>query len=218
MNEKTTGKSTYPTLGLGEEVARMLSIKDICVSCGTYIPEGSMVCPHCMMGRYPTNGKLKPIVLNTSAIHAIFEGRKTTIRLPKDPKAEELGPYQVGDILAVKETWRHDRKHGFMYLADIEDEDAYTWRSASLMPIEAVRLWLLVTDKKEEWLQDITEDGAAAEGYKEIVFGFTRPGTMRFPSRLQFRECWDMKYKRLGFGWYTNPRVWVYGIKRISKQ
>lgn len=47
MNKKTTGKSTYPTLGLGEEVARMLSIKDICVSCGRYIPEGSIVCQNC---------------------------------------------------------------------------------------------------------------------------------------------------------------------------
>jgi len=201
-----------------QEKLKAISTKDICVICGEYIPEGSMVCPHCMMGRYPTNGKLKPIVLNTSAIHAIFEGRKTTIRLPKDPKAEELGPYQVGDILAVKETWRHDRKHGFMYLADIEDEDAYTWRSASLMPIEAVRLWLLVTDKKEERLQDITEEEAEALGYKKVVFGFTRPGSVELSAKNQFAADWDKKYKALGFAYDTNPRVLVYGVKRISEE
>jgi hypothetical protein len=59
-----------------QEKLKAISTKDICVICGEYVPEGSMVCPHCMMGRYPTNGKLKPIRITPEQAEIIIKTRQ----------------------------------------------------------------------------------------------------------------------------------------------
>ena len=104
-----------------------------------------------------------------------------------------------------------------MYLADIEGEDAY----AEIHIIDADinrKAMVLVTSMKEERLQDITEEEAEALGYKKVVFGFTRPGSVELSAKNQFAADWDKKYKALGFAYDTNPRVLVYGVKRISEE
>lgn len=85
-------------------------------------------------------------------------------------------PYQLGDILYVRETWcglpvneaGHFRGHPIYYYRADGDLRPEGWRGAwhpSIhMPKEAARIWLKVTDVRVERLQDITEDETFEEG------------------------------------------------------
>lgn len=85
---------------------------------------------------------VKPILFNTEMVKAILEGRKTVTRrlIKPQPKTDstvtlfstfdyadisydgalKLSPYQPGDILYVRETWRCWRAHRYEATADIE--------------------------------------------------------------------------------------------------
>lgn len=103
-------------------------------------------------------------------------------------------PYQLGDILYVRETFawcpcwdcglnveepgceyeqekkynNKKKEHGcYVYRASCEDNEypsADTWHPSIHMPKEATRIWLKVKDVRVERLQEITEDGCIAEG------------------------------------------------------
>ncbi len=152
---------------------------------------------------------MKPILFNTEIVRAIMDGRKGVTRRVvkpqhlrvldspyhrKHPETPDITlieklcepPYQPGDILYVRETFRID------YLSNIpgsgrvqyKADGAYTdfrfaqeryemmqraqfkhgWRPNENMPKEAARLFLRVTKVRVEQLQDITEEQAAREG------------------------------------------------------
>lgn len=85
---------------------------------------------------------IKPILFNTDMVKAILEGRKTITRrvIKPQPKTDstvtlfstfdyadisydgalKLSPYQPGDILYVRETWRCWRAHRYEATADIK--------------------------------------------------------------------------------------------------
>ncbi|MBO6231788.1 MAG: hypothetical protein ILA17_06145 [Ruminococcus sp.] len=85
---------------------------------------------------------MKPILFNTDMVKAILEGRKTITRrvIKPQPKTDstvtlfstfdyadisydgalKLSPYQPGDILYVRETWRCWRAHRYEATADIK--------------------------------------------------------------------------------------------------
>lgn len=67
-------------------------------------------------------------------------------------------PYQVGDILYVRETWReYNGKYLFKANEPKEYDDYKTspkWKPSIHMPKEAARIWLKVTDVRVERLQD----------------------------------------------------------------
>ena len=85
-------------------------------------------------------------------------------------------PCQPEDVLYVRETWcglpvneaGHFRGHPIYYYRADGDLRPEGWRGAwhpSIhMPKEAARIWLKVTDVRVERLQNITDDGAKAEG------------------------------------------------------
>lgn len=148
---------------------------------------------------------IKPILFNTEMVRAILDGRKAcTRRLPRKQIEEkyleyeewvcavappgstwlrekefyeEYPPYQLGDILYVRETWcglpvneaGHFRGHPIYYYRADGDLRPEGWRGAwhpSIhMPKEAARIWLKVTDVRVERLQDITEDQTEEEGF-----------------------------------------------------
>lgn len=173
----------------------------------------------------------KPILFNTDMVRAILDGRKTvTRRLPSKrienkwidyeewvtavaPTGstsltekefyEQYPPYQLGDILYVRETWNISNmwscgnKVTFIYRGDKSEEDSAMtisvsddtfdkygemmyenmpeWRPSIHMPKEAARIFLKVTDVRVERLQDMTHDGPLKEGihYCECPDGFT---------------------------------------------
>ena len=96
-------------------------------------------------------------------------------------------PYKVGDVLYVRETWRHaflmddndqiiegtgrywyaaDNDAPFTYWVneDGSHRDTMPWKPSIHMPKEAARIFLRVTDVRIERLQDITVNQSAKEG------------------------------------------------------
>ena len=127
---------------------------------------------------------IKPILFNTEMVRAILDGRKScTRRLLKEPFTVHPNgyitkprgnenfcpyepPYQPGDILYVRETWKK-APNGYFYYEDWQRDDiadVAKWKPSIHMPKEAARIWLKVTDVRVERLQEITEEQACVEG------------------------------------------------------
>lgn len=133
----------------------------------------------------------------------------------------QLIQYKPGDILYVRETWcglpineaGHFRGHPIYYYkadGDLRPEGwRGAWRPSILMPKEAARIWLKVTDVRVERLQDMTDDDAEAEG----CFDYTS-------TALGFPDVWDSTIKKSDldrYGWAANPYVWVIEFERCEK-
>lgn len=175
-------------------------------------------------------------------------------------------PYQPGDILYVRETWRvgawdifnqmiaFDYKDGtcgeltyihdqelFERLVNQSREDARKakcdyngvdfvwekgkspcrWHPSIHMPKEAARIWLKVTDVRVERLQEITEDGAKAEGAN-----FKNGKNVGFEEKMnrtaieRFVDIWNSTIKKSDrdiYDWDANPYVFVIEFIRIDK-
>ena len=216
---------------------------------------------------------MKPILFNTEMVRAILEGRKTVTRRVIRPEPGEYGleysrpiwkrrtqkpcwhcggreynpPYQPGDILYVRETWKpmypdetSNIVCGYMYKADdcgLRGEEYKKWydyhypsgkdwccpgiwRPSIHMPKEAARIFLRVTAVRVERLQDITEDGARSEGcyHEPLLDGCD---DFMVPALYSFQSVWDStvrKTNRDTYGWDANPWVWVIEFERISKE
>ncbi|RCX20908.1 hypothetical protein DFR58_101110 [Anaerobacterium chartisolvens] len=149
-----------------------------------------------------------------------------------------------GDILWVKETWHYEThmhdltagepdlpsgrySHRYIYRASnpVYPVDVgvaeHGWRPSIHMPREAARILLKVTDVSAERLQDITEEEARREGAVK-TYPYTCPVTGK-TAHMQddngtFRDgfacIWDSLNAARGFGWDTNPWVWVIEFER----
>jgi hypothetical protein len=143
-------------------------------------------------------------------------------------------PFEVGDQLWVKETWRTWREYdGFkptklpalspvFYEADRDNCDRHGKARVSIhMPRWASRLTLTVTDVRVERLQDISEADCLAEGAKiaghanlgrgnslnGVMVETDQPHVLATP-RAWYRELWDSIN---GPGaWDANP--WVAAV------
>lgn len=139
-------------------------------------------------------------------------------------------PYNIGDILYVRETWcdvkKDFRKDDDIDLGDcryIFKVDDYgekhpliegylkRWRPSIHMPKEAARIFLKVKEVRAERIQDITEDQIQKEGIKE-----------EFPPLAQdeFIKLWDSTLKKeqlKEYSWNANPWVWVIEFERYQK-
>lgn len=147
----------------------------------------------------------------------------------------EYAPYKVGDILYVRETWfigdlldedESIKERGLvLYKADKRrgdiDYESIKWRPSIHMPKAAARIFLEVTNVRVERLQDITEDGARAEGCIDF---YDKIGDGKFEDVLEFdltakdafSELWNSTVNKKDinlYGWDANPWVWVIELK-----
>lgn len=147
-----------------------------------------------------------------------------------------------GDRLWVRETCRADELDsgldGVRYVSDgafrpIEDSTEATEQWIELnsyrgqkgvkvpaihMPRWASRIALEITSVRAERLQDISETDARAEGVAiedRHMNGYCA-GEYYPPSIRAFRDLWDGLNANRGFGWGTNPWVWVIKFERIA--
>ena len=158
---------------------------------------------------------------------------------------ERRAPYQLGDILYVRETWERfecwncegdergncpkepkksvlDKTCGcYMYRATDEISGDAKWHPSIHMPKEAARIWLKVTDVSVERLQNITEDGAKAEGAN-----WKNGKNVGWEEKMwrtaieRFAKIWDSTIKKSDldrYGWNANPWVWVIEFERCEK-
>ena len=185
---------------------------------------------------------IKPILFNTEMVRAILDGRKTctrrVIELPENMDGVPVGksgdssnplgfmypggikrpPYQPGDILYVRETWKK-APNGYYYYEDWQKDDiadVTKWKPSIHMPKEAARIWLKVTDVRVERLQDITSEQIGREGV-EVEYPHVLNGEEK---RYAFSTLWNSTIKKsdLGqHGWDANPWVWVIEFERCEK-
>ena len=196
--------------------------------------------------------RVLPILFNTEMVRAILDGRKSCTRrlvrksienkyqeydewvsaviipgstyLREKEFYEKYPPYQLGDILYVRETWcglpvneaGHFRGHPIYYYradGDLRPEGwGGAWNPSIHMPKEAARIWLRVTNVRVERLQDIGYMDCIHEGtpYKQIERDIIKG----------FLNLWDSTIKKSDldrYGWYANPFVWVIEFERCEK-
>lgn len=184
----------------------------------------------------------KPIIFSTNMVRAILAGRKTQTRRAIKPQpasgirksvfvktgledghGKEIKiPYQPGDTLWVRETWRstgvqiqpyaYFASDGDLILAG-EDGDIltlkYKWKPSIHMPKSAARIWLEVTAVRVERVQDIAYEDCIREGMWDY-------GT-EVDTLAAFQGLWQTINAKRGFGWETNPFCWVISFEVIKK-
>lgn len=130
-------------------------------------------------------------------------------------------PYGVpGDHLWVRETWAGDENTGFAYKASEPDVLPFgeecifdKWKPSIFMPRTASRITLEVVNVRIERLQDISDSDAVSEG---VDMSMLSAGTGNISyAQFQFSQLWDYINEKRGFGWDTNPLVWVVEFKRL---
>lgn len=134
-----------------------------------------------------------------------------------------IPPYKPGDVLYVRETFMQAAAHTFWYKADDNSwiSEGLHWHPSIHMPKEAARIWLKVTDVRVEHLQDITEDGAKAEGANwKNGQNVGWEEKMKRTATERFAEIWNSTIKKSDFdryGWDANPYVFVIEFSKIDK-
>ncbi len=116
-------------------------------------------------------------------------------------------PYQVGDILWVRETWAKISDwtdvdpgagipDGYIYKADWDGEESPKWRPSRYMPKAAARIFLEVTSVRGERVQDITEEDVKKEGFysKEE---FIKSILIMYPECTKDSWMWVIEFERV---------------------
>jgi hypothetical protein len=92
------------------------------------------------------------------------------------------------------------------------------WRPSIFMPAWASRITLEITGVKVEWLQDITDDDAIAEGM-DGRYSCTDPTRKadkhNVPASVQFACLWN-EINGPKYPWKSNPWVWCISFRRIT--
>ena len=192
--------------------------------------------------------RVLPILFDTEMVRAILDGIKGSTRrivkgfIPNDavwgytaftPKgyiscrgtfADGYGekffklPYEPGDILYVRETWKK-APNGYYYYEDWQRNDiadVTKWKPSIHMPKEAARIWLKATDVRVERLQEITIDGIRNEGISSMA---VHAGDMEIALK-EWKNLWNRTIKKTdldSYGWEANPWVWVIEFERCEK-
>lgn len=134
-------------------------------------------------------------------------------------------PYQPGDILYVRETWKK-APNGYYYYEDWQKDDiadVTKWKPSIHMPKEATRIWLKVTDVRVERLQDMDWQDALYEGIDMCLERDMKTGEYIFPDENpldDFIDLWDSTIKKSDidrYGWDANPYVWVIEFELCEK-
>ncbi len=124
--------------------------------------------------------------------------------------------YNDGDPMpSAVRPWRHD----------LTPKVKFGKRPSIFMPRWASRIQLAVTDIRIELLQDMPWQDAIAEGIEPVPCepchdgaGCTDcmgTGIGENPVH-QFAELWDSINAKRGYGWDSNPWVWVVEFKRVQ--
>ena len=213
---------------------------------------------------------MKPILFNTEMVRAILDGRKTVtrrvVKLPSYVKRQPNGlftlfaegtcyenqhienmtdylkpPYQVNDILYVRETWNHYiydnlstglHKEGYFYKASPEMKNTLPnyvqyhwgdkWKPSIHMPKEAARIFLNVKDVRIERLQSMKLDDILNEGISILPEAFNDPDNAYWQARDAFSALWNNTLGRKGTPeyysncWKGNPYVWVIEFEKLE--
>lgn len=193
---------------------------------------------------------MKPILFNTEMVQAIMDGRKVvTRRIVKFKEGQNprwtgyvadgeviygshnipavKAPYQTGDILYVRETWKclqacyppshctieykaggTEKFNKIIALPTTKGE----WKPSIHMPKEAARIFLRVKYCRPERLQDMVLADVLMEGVTE--------GDSYKDTWNRWHDLWNSTIPAADlstYGWEANPWVWVIRFERCEK-
>jgi len=171
-----------------------------------------------------------PMLFSGPMVRAILAGKKTqTRRIAK----ERQPSYALGDHLWVRETWavgpcynniapRERTKtlcpRNITYRADKRLDNVGRnhgrWRPSIHMPRRFSRMTLDVVEVRCEHLQDITVEDIIAEGLSTTL----REHDACCDLRDQWVELWNSINAKRGYGWDTNPLVWVITFRNTTEE
>lgn len=149
-------------------------------------------------------------------------------------------PYEVGDILWVRETWCDPNPENpfaqIAYKADFpmhwdanqtEHGDPITitaeemkWKPSIHMPKEAARIFLHVKNVYVERLQSIDGMDVLAEGVDNGRSNPAMGNRWENMQRMAFARLWNSTIKNDAIelhGWQANPWVWVIEFERCNR-
>lgn len=132
-------------------------------------------------------------------------------------------PYgKPGDRLWIRESWANipETYPGNLHLkADATKDDllwftemGWKWKPSIHMPRWASRITLEIVNIRVERLQDISEEDAKAEG--AIPVGWIKHEEHLPHYVKSFIKLWNSINAKRGYGWDTNPWVWVIEFKK----
>lgn len=204
---------------------------------------------------------IKPILFNTEMVRAILDGRKTVTRRlvkflsrknpnwtgyvkdglmlynGKNEPCIRKAPYQPGDTLYVRETWKK-APNGYYYYEDWQRgdiADLTKWKPSIHMPKEAARIWIKITDVRVERLQemkpvDVIKEGAYpdcwdclntyGESGSQCCYGTEEQCSQCDEVMMEWEKLWTSTIKKSdldSYGWSANPWVWVIEFERCEK-
>lgn len=124
-------------------------------------------------------------------------------------------PYgQTGDRLYVRETWRKNLSGKIWYRADGKSVADGLWKPGIHMPRILSRITLEIESVRVERVQQITHFDAFLEGAESKPSWITGPYCQ---SHVEgFRQLWDSINLKRGFGWESNPWLWVITFRRVQ--
>lgn len=153
-----------------------------------------------------------------------------------------MARYKAGDVLWVRETWgiagfdpensemfveyKADNTGGKVVLSEEKFNRYYNglcasepdWRPSIHMPREVARLFLRVTGVRAKKLQSISFDDIIVEGIAINPGAYNDPENAYFQAQRWFQELWDTLNEKRGYGWDTDPWVWVYEFERYEEK
>jgi len=124
-------------------------------------------------------------------------------------------PYQVGDILYVRETFANNSSGtGWPYDYKASPKqwefNEHRWHPSIHMPKKAARLFLKVTDVRVEMIMATTAGDCVKEGIK---LNYQITDIQSADEYIhEFRQLWDSIYNN----WNDNPWVWVIEFEKIE--
>jgi hypothetical protein len=147
-------------------------------------------------------------------------------------------PYgQVGDRLWVREAWATEKRYNHLKPSEIPDTAKIYYvdkvihsaggyslftelgkvRSAMFMCEWMARITLEITGVRVERLQEISIEDIKKEGaYFDSEFAGANAIMNAFTPKLNFIWLWDSLNAKRGYGWETNPWVWVIEFRRLT--
>ena len=136
-------------------------------------------------------------------------------------------PFQVGLTLWVREAFQRNPHGEYWYKADHPDPDSMfmpdgyvsPWKSPIYMPRRASRITLEITGVRVERVQQISENDCESEGLDREQDGYERDDVSCFLALCPaFESLWDSLNAKRGYGWESNPWVFVIEFKRLTTE
>lgn len=174
------------------------------------------------------SGKTKILVeLQNDAPAPRNNGDGTTTHTLKAYKEVDC-PYEVGDVLWVRETWqiRDSRKPNEIFYKASDHMTCAPWKPSLFMPKSACRIFLRIKSIKIERLQDISEADAIAEGCSKYgpfgeYKGSIHPngGAMKYRAYSKASRAFQCIWETINGeqSWKANPYVFAYEFEQIEK-